>query len=61
MMRYGGSVDRIAKELGIPESTLVQYILDEGIDQILSRRSWVWKESRRKRRNVGAYKKRAKK
>ena len=61
MMRYGGAVDRIAKELGIPESTLVQYILDEGIDQKLSRRSWVWKEKRVKRRNIGVYKRRAKK
>ena len=61
MMRYGGAVDRIAKELGVRESKLVQYILDEGIDQKLSRRSWVWKEKRVKRRNIGVYKKRAKK
>ena len=61
MMRYGGAVDRIAKELGLRESKLVKYIRDEGIDQILSRRSWVWKEERAKRRSVGVYKKRAKK
>jgi len=61
MMRYGGAVDRIAKDLGLSESKLVQYILDEGIDQLLVRRSWVWKESRVKRRKIGVYKKRAKK
>ena len=61
MMRHGGAVDRMAKDLDIPESTLVQYIRDEGIDQILSRRYWVWKEKRVKRRTVGVYKKRAKK
>ena len=61
MMRYGGAVDRIAKDLGLRESKLVEYILDEGIDQLLARRSWVWKESRVKRRNVGVYKKRTKK
>ena len=61
MTRHGGAVDRIAKDLDVPESVLVQYIRDEGIDQILSRRSWVWKEKRVKRRNIGTYKKRAKK
>jgi len=61
MMRYGGAVDRIAKDLGLRESKLVKYIRDEGIDQLLARRSWVWKESRVKRRNIGVYKKRAKK
>ena len=61
MMRHGGAVDRIAKDLDVPESALIKYIRDEGIDQLLSRRSWRWKEERVTRRSVGVYKKRAKK
>jgi len=56
MMRYGGAVDQIAKDLGIPERFLVAYIKEEGIDKQLSRRSWKWKSGVTKRRFVGHYK-----
>ena len=61
MMRHGCAVDRMSKDLDIQESTLVQYIRDEGIDQLLSRRSWRWKEEKIKRRCIGKYKRRKKK
>ena len=53
MMRYGGAVDKIAKDLGFPEKSVVDYIRAEGIDIQLSRRSWVWKSSRVTRRRIG--------
>ena len=43
MMRYGGSIDNIAKDLGMPEDFLVNYIKEEGIDKLMARRSWTWK------------------
>jgi len=53
MMRYGGCVDKIARDLGMVEDDLVKYIRDEGLDVQLSRRSWRWKTEgglRRKKR-----------
>ena len=53
MMRYGGSIDNIAKDLGMPEDFLVNYIKEEGLDKLLSRRSWTWKtKSPRKRYSI---------
>tara|TARA_Y100000034_G_scaffold80863_1_gene96963 strand:- start:1078 stop:1371 length:294 start_codon:yes stop_codon:yes gene_type:complete len=54
MMRYGGCVDKIARDLGIVESDLVRYIREEGLDDQLSRRGWRWKTEgglRRKKRS----------
>ena len=53
MMRYGGCVDKIARDLGMEEDDLVRYIRDEGLDVRLSRRGWRWKTEgglRRKKR-----------
>jgi hypothetical protein len=61
MMRYGGAVDSIAKDLGIPEKILVDYIKAEGIDKQLSRRSWKWKSGVTKRRTLGYRKSRKEK
>ena len=58
MMRYGGSVDDIARDLGLTENSLVTYIKKEGIDKKLHRRSWKWKAQTRKRRMVGSYRSR---
>ena len=52
MMRYGGAVDQIAEELGYSEQELVEYIKSSGIDKQLSRRSWKWKASKKRIRNV---------
>ena len=52
MMRYGGSGDVIASQLGIRENDLVKYIKDEGLDKLLERRSWKWKASRKFRRRM---------
>lgn len=61
MMRYGGSVDQIAQDLGIYEKVLVKYIKDEGLDKKLERRSWTWKrENPRKRYRKVEFKKKAK-
>ena len=43
MMRYGGSVDNIATDLGLYEKVLVKYIKKEGLDKKMARRSWTWK------------------
>ena len=57
MMRHGGAVDRIARDLGYPEKKVVDYIKAEGIDMLLNRRSWTWKETRKGRRRIrGQYK-----
>ena len=62
MMRYGGSVDQIAQDLGIYENVLVKYIKDEGLYKKLERRSWTWKrEHPRKRYRKVEFKKRIKK
>ena len=53
MMRYGGCVDQIAKDLGMRESTLVDYIRLEGLDVELGRRSWRWKSVTGKKRRRG--------
>ncbi len=58
MMRHGNSVERIAKDLGYPEKRVVDYIKAEGIDILLSRRSWTWKENKGRRRIRGQYKSR---
>ena len=50
MMRYGGSIDNIAKDLGMPEDFLVNYVKEEGLDKLLSRRSWTWKSNQKCRR-----------
>ena len=61
MMRYGGSVDQIARDLGIYEKVLVKYIKDEELDKKLERRSWTWKrENPRKRYRKVEFKKKAK-
>ena len=38
MMRYGTSVDHIAKKLDLPEKGLVDYIKKEGLDKQMARR-----------------------
>ena len=58
MMRYGGAVDQIARDLGLTENSLVTYIKKEEIDKKLHRRSWKWKAQTRKRRMVGSYRSR---
>ena len=58
MMRHGNSVDRIARDLGYPEKMVVDYIKAEGIDILLSRRSWTWKEKKGRRKIRGQYKSR---
>ena len=50
MMRYGGSVDQIAQDLGIDENVLVKYIKDEELDKKLERRSWTWKRKNPRKR-----------
>ena len=53
MMRYGGAVDQIAKDLNLTENSLVYYIKKEGIDKQLARRKdWKWKEKSRERRTA---------
>lgn len=54
MMRYGGSVDHMAKDLNVTESRLVDFIKKEGIDKKLVRRSWSWKSSKKNRRRLQA-------
>ena len=61
MMRYGGAVDKIAKDLGFPEQVVVDYIKAEGIDKQLSRRSWKWKSGKIRRRTLGYRKSRKEK
>jgi hypothetical protein len=53
MMRYGGCVDQIAKDLGMSEGRLVDYIRLEGLDVELGRRSWRWKSKSGKKRRRG--------
>ena len=53
MMRYGGCVDQIAKDLGMSEKRLVAYIRSEGLDVELGRRSWTWKSVTGKKRRRG--------
>ena len=53
MMRYGGCVDQIAKDLGMSEKRLVAYIRSEGLDVELGRRSWTWKSGTGKKRRRG--------
>ena len=61
MMRYGGGVDDIARQLGLVESDLVKYIKAEELDKKLERRSWTWKrENPRKRYRKVEFKKKAK-
>ena len=50
VMRHGGSVDQIAKDLGYSEQELVEYIKSSGIDKQLSRRSWKWKAGKKRKR-----------
>lgn len=50
MMRYGGSIDIIAKDLGMPEKKLVNYIKKTGLDKQLVRRSWTWKTAKPRKR-----------
>ncbi len=52
VMRHGGSVDQIAKDLRYSEQELVEYIKSSGIDKQLSRRSWQWKAGKKRKRNV---------
>ena len=52
MMRYGGAIDQIARELGYSEQELVEYIKSSGIDKQLSRRSWKWKAGEKRKRNA---------
>ena len=56
MMRYGGAIDQIARELGYSEQELVEYIKSSGIDKQLSRRSWKWKAGEKRKRNAATYK-----
>ena len=56
MMRYGGAIDQIARELGYSEQELVAYIKSSGLDKQLSRRSWKWKAGEKRKRNAGTYK-----
>ena len=50
MMRYGKSVDHIAKKLDLPEKGLVDYIKKEGLDKQMARRSWTWNSNHKYRR-----------
>ena len=50
MMRYGTSVDHIAKKLDLPEKGLVDYIKKEGLDKQMARRSWTWNSNHKYRR-----------
>lgn len=52
MMRYGNNVDQIARDLGMQETTLVNFIKKEGIDKDLSRRSWKWKSTGPRRNRI---------
>ena len=52
MMRYGGGVDDIARQLGLEEDDLIKYIKDEGLDIKLERRSWTWKAKQKSRRRI---------
>lgn len=52
MMRYGGGVDNIARQLGLVESDLIKYIKDSGLDKQLERRSWTWKAKQKSRRRM---------
>ena len=52
MMRYGGGVDDIARQLGLVESDLIKYIKAEELDKKLERRSWTWKAKRKSRRRM---------
>lgn len=45
MMRHGGVVSDMAKQLGHPEKALIDYIKSEGLDIELRRRSWKWKNN----------------
>ena len=54
MMRYGGSVDRMAKDLNVTESRLIAFIKKEGMDKKLGRRSWSWKSAKKNRRRLQA-------
>ena len=51
-MRYGQAIDMIARDLGIPEEKLVEYIKSEGIDKQLARRPWKWKADKPRRRRM---------
>ena len=50
MMRYGTSVDHIAKRQDLPEKGLVDYIKKEGLDKQMARRSWTWNSNHKYRR-----------
>ena len=56
MMRYGSAVDQIARDLDYPEKVVVDFIKSEGIDVLLSRRSWRWKAVKERRKVRGQYK-----
>ena len=50
MMRYGNSIETIARSLKVPEKHLINYLNDKGIINKMKGRSWTYK-GRPKRKN----------
>ena len=51
MMRHGGSLDKIARDVGVTEDKLLSYLHDNGILDKLRNRSWTY-TSKKKKRNI---------
>lgn len=56
MMRYGNSLETIARSIKVPEQHLINYLNEKGIIDKMKGRSWTYK-GRPKRKNHSARRK----